>query len=109
MSWLEYMINLVLGRNHIGDEGAIALCDKLQANKTLTTLNLGTLLVWVLAYNNIHREGSRAIAALIKANNELADLNIGITLTKPKDIIKSVTLEQKLSQQNFNATLYSKL
>jgi hypothetical protein len=34
-------VELSVGRNHIGDEGAIALGDKLQGNKTLTTLNLG--------------------------------------------------------------------
>jgi Ran GTPase-activating protein (RanGAP) involved in mRNA processing and transport len=51
---------LDLGKNHVGDKGALALAEALKSNTVLRDLNLQS--------NSIRREGATALATALDQN-----------------------------------------
>ncbi len=65
--------------NEINDEGATMLAEALTKNRTLATLNLGTIEHRLLAVGNnrIRAEGAKALANALLKNHSLTELRLG--------------------------------
>ena len=63
------LIELYLGRNQIGPEGATVIAEALKVNPVLTVLNLSD--------NSIGDNGAKSIAEALKVNPVLTDLSLG--------------------------------
>jgi len=76
-----YFSNLK-GKNNIGNEGAEIIGEVLMKNNSLTSLNLGILLLIsnLIESSNIGYEGAKIIGEALIKNNSLTSLNLGILL-----------------------------
>ena len=59
-----------LGRNNVGDRGAVAIAKAVKSSRSITSLRLQR--------NGIDKEGGRALAEAIQANDSLALLNVSL-------------------------------
>ena len=92
------LTTLDIGRNNIGDNGAIALAGALKDNKTLTTLDI--------SHNMIGVAGAKAIALALKVNETLTTLNMynnRFTSIGAEEIGKALEVNKTLTTLNINS------